>query len=64
MTKRYIPQKPNDEKLLREDIARLVSKYGRYGYRRITACQAPNFCTKLRVSISAFNNLVTGAGGA
>jgi len=27
-------------------------------------CQAPNFWTKLRVSISAFNNLVTGAGGA
>ena len=37
MSKRYIPKKPNDEKLLREDIARLVSKYGRYGYRRITA---------------------------
>ncbi len=30
----------------------------------INECQAPNFCTKLRVSISAFNNLVTGAGGA
>lgn len=36
-TKRYIPQKPNDEKLLRQNIIRLVSKYGRYGYRRITA---------------------------
>ncbi len=34
---RYIPQKPNDEKALREDIARLATKYGRYGYRRITA---------------------------
>jgi transposase InsO family protein len=33
---RYIPQKPDDEKALREDIARLATKYGRYGYRRIT----------------------------
>lgn len=36
-SKRYIPQKAHDEAILREDIARLVSKYGRYGYRRITA---------------------------
>jgi len=34
---RYIPQKPNDEAILRQDIERLALKYGRYGYRRITA---------------------------
>lgn len=34
---RYIPTRPNDEVALREDIIRLASKYGRYGYRRITA---------------------------
>jgi len=34
---RYISQKSDDEKALREDIARLATKYGRYGYRRITA---------------------------
>ena len=36
-SKRYIPQKSSDEDLLREDIIRLVSKYGRQGYRKITA---------------------------
>ncbi len=36
-TKRYIPKKQDDEELLRADIIKLVSKYGRYGYRRITA---------------------------
>jgi transposase InsO family protein len=35
-TKRYISKKADDEKALREDIIRLASKYGRYGYRRIT----------------------------
>ncbi len=34
---RYIQAKPNDEEALHEDIIRLASKYGRYGYRRITA---------------------------
>ena len=29
--------KSQSEKVLREDIVRLASKYGRYGYRRITA---------------------------
>ncbi len=29
--------KPQSEKVLRADIIRLASKYGRYGYRRITA---------------------------
>lgn len=36
-SKRYIPKKQADEEALREDIVRLASKYGRYGYRRITA---------------------------
>ena len=29
--------KSQSEQKLREDIVRLASKYGRYGYRRITA---------------------------
>jgi transposase InsO family protein len=29
--------KPQTEQILREDIVRLAGKYGRYGYRRITA---------------------------
>ena len=29
--------KPQSEKVLRADIVRIASKYGRYGYRRITA---------------------------
>jgi transposase InsO family protein len=35
--KRYKARKLDDENLLKEDIIRLASKYGRYGYRRITA---------------------------
>ena len=35
--KRYKSKKPDDEELLKKDIIRLASKYGRYGYRRITA---------------------------
>lgn len=34
---RYKPEKPDDEVELRADIVRLASRYGRYGYRRITA---------------------------
>jgi putative transposase len=34
---RYKSTKPHDEAALRGDIIRLASKYGRYGYRRITA---------------------------
>jgi ribosomal protein L23 len=33
--KRYKTKKPEDEELLKEDIVKLASKYGRYGYRRI-----------------------------
>jgi transposase InsO family protein len=35
--KRHKFRKPDDEELLKEDIVKLASKYGRYGYRRITA---------------------------
>jgi transposase InsO family protein len=35
-TQRYIPKKQDDEDALRADIIRLATKYGRYGYRRIT----------------------------
>jgi putative transposase len=34
---RYIPKKADDEEALHNDIISLASKYGRYGYRRITA---------------------------
>ncbi len=34
---RYRIRKPDDEEALRSDIIRLAGKYGRYGYRRITA---------------------------
>ncbi len=36
-TKRYKFRKSDDEQALKSEIIRLVSKYGRYGYRRITA---------------------------
>lgn len=36
-TKRYKLRKSDDEQRLKNAIIRLVSKYGRYGYRRITA---------------------------
>lgn len=35
--KRYKAKKTDDEQALRKAIINLVSKYGRYGYRRITA---------------------------
>jgi transposase InsO family protein len=34
---RYQSNKSEEEEVLRVDIVRLASKYGRYGYRRITA---------------------------
>lgn len=36
-TIRHRPKRSGDEVLLRSDIIRLAGKYGRYGYRRITA---------------------------
>lgn len=36
-SQRYINTRPINDACLREDIIRLASKYGRYGYRRITA---------------------------
>jgi len=36
-TQRYGPSPPCDEKRLTEEIIALATKYGRYGYRRITA---------------------------
>ncbi len=36
-TQRYEPVTISDEELLTQEIVRLASKYGRYGYRRITA---------------------------
>jgi len=34
---RYKPNRPWEQEVLRKDIVRLTSRYGRYGYRRITA---------------------------
>jgi putative transposase len=34
---RYQKKKPDDEEALRQDIIRLALRYGRYGYKRITA---------------------------
>jgi hypothetical protein len=34
---RHQPTTPSDEKQLTADIIALATKYGRYGYRRITA---------------------------
>ena len=36
-THRRHPSSPSDEKRLTEDVVALATKYGRYGYRRITA---------------------------
>jgi putative transposase len=36
-TQRYQPLISNDESPLTQEIIKLASKYGRYGYRRITA---------------------------
>jgi transposase InsO family protein len=36
-TQRYRPEAKAEEQLLRKEIIRLACKYGRYGYRRITA---------------------------
>jgi len=36
-TQRYDKRVPDDEHLLREQVLRLASEYGRYGYRRVTA---------------------------
>jgi hypothetical protein len=36
-TQRRIPTTPDDEAALTADIIELARKYGRYGYRRITA---------------------------
>ena len=36
-TQRYEPKQMDDEELLRNCVTSLASKYGRYGYKRITA---------------------------
>jgi putative transposase len=36
-TQRRLPQTPDDEVMLTADIVELATRYGRYGYRRITA---------------------------
>jgi transposase InsO family protein len=36
-TQRYDKRVPDDEQLLREQVVRLASEYGRYGYRRVAA---------------------------
>jgi putative transposase len=36
-TQRYQKDVPEDEEMLRAKVIELASKYGRYGYRRVTA---------------------------
>jgi len=36
-TQRYEPMPAEDEQLLTDDIVELASRFGRYGYRRISA---------------------------
>jgi putative transposase len=36
-SQRFVPQLPDREQPLIEQVVRLAEKYGRYGYRRITA---------------------------
>ena len=36
-TQRHLPEVREDEQRLRSEIVRLASRYGRYGYRRVTA---------------------------
>lgn len=36
-SQRFVPQLPERDKPLIEQVVRLAEKYGRYGYRRITA---------------------------
>ncbi|PIU23154.1 MAG: IS3 family transposase, partial [Chloroflexi bacterium CG08_land_8_20_14_0_20_45_12] len=36
-TQRHMPYVPSDEEQLRTRIVELATRYGRYGYRRITA---------------------------
>ena len=43
-TQRYVPQPRSDEGLLTQDILRLASQYGRYGYRRISRCGIYSCC--------------------
>ena len=40
VTQRYEKRQLGDEQILRERIVSLASQYGRYGYRRVTACYA------------------------
>ena len=35
-TQRYEPKQMNDEELLRNCVTSLASRYGRYGYKRVT----------------------------
>jgi putative transposase len=53
-TQRRLPQTPDDEVMLTADIVELATRYGRYGYRRITALLrhgAPSGACGERVSI-------------
>ena len=36
-TQRYVGRQPSDEEMLTLRMVELASRYGRYGYRRITA---------------------------
>jgi len=46
-TQRREPSPPSDEKLLTQDIIDLATRYGRYGYRRITAMLNNEHCWRV-----------------
>jgi hypothetical protein len=59
-TQRCEPKQIDDEELLRNSVTRLASKYGRYGYKRVTA---PLNQDGWKVSVDRSVALVTlGAG--
>jgi len=53
-TQRYLPTPRTDEEELTEALVELVSEYGRYGYRRITALLQARGWSVARIACSAF----------
>ena len=65
-TQRKPPRTPDDEAALTADIVALATRYGRYGYRRVTALlrEAGWAVNRKRVERSRGAALSTAAGGA
>ena len=50
-TQRYEPKQMDDEELLRSCVTSLASKYGRYGYKRITALKGCRLNKQVKVCL-------------